>query len=351
MSTLSHLPQSIRQTALLLVLPAALLSGAYAQQSAGTAPATANSAASAGPNAGEPADPQLKLSPEKLLKDFEPAANAEYELGPGDDITITIPGHPELNGKQTVGPDGRITLQSVGAIDVNNKTRLGAGEAIRTALTPYYTDVLQVTVAIDKYGSNHVTVLGNVKNPGQISFDDTPTLMGAISKAGLSASATSKDGIPDNCTVYYHAPSGEDVKVDVDLRQLIETGSPLINMRLHRNDIVFVPVQKQRVISVLGSVRNPGPVQLTPDLSLHLALSEAGGLTEDAGKNIYIISGMTGKKTLISFKDMMKPNGDKEIALHEGDTIYIPRSGFSKVGSVMQKLGPAATIVEIGALL
>ncbi|WP_164981299.1 polysaccharide biosynthesis/export family protein [Silvibacterium dinghuense] len=337
--------RSLAISSLLFALPVTFSCAAWAQQTAAPVQQAAVSAP-APAAADQPADPQLKLSPTKALEQFEPAADAEYQLGPGDEISIEVPGHADLSGKYIVGPDGRITLPVAGTVEVNDKTRQGASAAIRDALTPYYTDVT-VTTSIDKYGSNHVTVLGNVKNPGMISFDDTPTLMGAISKAGLSANPTSKDGIPDTCVIY----RGNNTRMDVDLRQLIESGSTLANMRLRRNDIVFVPAQKQEVISVMGEVNHPGPVTITPDLTLHLALAEAGGLTHDAGKNIYVVQASTGKTVMISYKDMMAPNGDKEIALHAGDSIYVKPSGLSKMGTVVQKLGPAATLIELGAIL
>ena len=62
--------------------------------------------------------PQLKQSPMKTLQNFEPAENEEYELGPGDEISLDFPGRPELSGKRVVGPDGRITLPLAGALNV-----------------------------------------------------------------------------------------------------------------------------------------------------------------------------------------------------------------------------------------
>jgi polysaccharide biosynthesis/export protein len=86
--------------------------------------------------AGQTPDPQLKLSPTKAMEAFEPAADEEYQLGPGDEISMDVPGHPELTGKHVIGPDGRITLPIAGTVDVANKTRVAAGQTITEALTP-----------------------------------------------------------------------------------------------------------------------------------------------------------------------------------------------------------------------
>ena len=131
-------------------------------------------------------DPQLKLSPMKALQNFEPAVNEEYSLGPGDEISLEFTGHPELSGKKVVGPDGRITLSLVGPIDVADKNRNEVAKLIVNSLSPYYKD-LTVTVNVDKYGSNRVIILGSVQHPGVLYFDDTPTLLDVIARAGLLA--------------------------------------------------------------------------------------------------------------------------------------------------------------------
>jgi polysaccharide biosynthesis/export protein len=325
-----------------LAVPAA--SFAAAQQ---LAPANMSQGATASGEAATAGadDPKLKLSPTKALEALEPPKDAEYQLGPGDEISLDVPGHIELTGKHMVGPDGRITLPIAGTVDLTNKTRLGASEAIKDALTPYYTD-LSVTLGIDKYGSNKVNVLGNVKNPGVIQFDSTPTLLEAISRAGLSANSTSKDGIPDRCIIYR-----DDQMVTVDLRQLLMSGNQLANLRLKRNDIVFVPPQKDELISVMGEVQHPGPVTLTPEMSLHLAIAQAGGFTDVASKNISVISGATGLTKTITLKQLMSPNGDREFTLHPGDIIAVPRSGFGKMAAVFTKLSPVTSMVTLAAVL
>ena len=116
---------------------------------------------------GDPAasSPQLKISPMKTLQNFEPAENEEYALGPGDEISLDFPGHPELSGKKVVGPDGRITLSLAGAISVADKNRTEVAKLVVQALSPYYKD-LTVTINIDKYGSNRVVIIGSVQHPG-----------------------------------------------------------------------------------------------------------------------------------------------------------------------------------------
>ena len=297
-------------------------------------------------------DPQLKLSPMKALQNFEPAANEEYSLGPGDEISLEFPGHPELGGKKVVGPDGRITLSLVGPIDVADKNRNEVAKLIVNSLSPYYKD-LTVTVNVDKYGSNRVIILGSVQHPGVLYFDNTPTLLDVIARAGLLANAGTgtsnvsavRDGIPERCAIY----RGNDQVVWVNLRELLQGGNSMADLRLRRNDIVFVPAQQEVFVSVMGSVMHAGAIPLTPDSTLASVLAQAGGLAEGAGQNIQVIQPSTGRISTIPFKTLLTLTGTDEVKLHAGDVVFVPQSGFYKSTYVIQRLSAVASFGRVVA--
>lgn len=310
-----------------------------AQQGAVAAPpATADQSA--------PATPQLKLSPEKRLENFQPAVDEEYQLGAGDEISLDFPGRPELSRKYIIGPDGRITLPIAGPLMVSGLTRAGASKAIVDALSADYTN-LSVTVSIDKYGSNRVTVLGNVQHPGVFYFDNTPTLLDAVSRGGLQSTPSNKDGLPDRVMIY----RGNDQVLEVDLRTLLRSGSAMADMRLRRNDIVFIPSQADQFVTVLGEVRNPGAIPLTPESTLPSVLAQAGGLGEGASSpNITIIQKSANTSRIVPWKQLMTPSGVAEVKLQPGDVIVVPKSGFYKVTYFMQRLSPITSLLTLGTL-
>ncbi len=307
--------------------------------------------------AGDPltTSPQLKVSPMKALQNFEPAENEEYALGPGDEISLDFPGRPELSGKKVVGPDGRITLSLVGPLNVADKNRNEVAKLVVDALARYYKD-LTVTVNIDKYGSNRIVIIGSVQHPGVLYFDNTPTLLDVIARGGLLASAAGngpsnaaaavRDGIPERCAIY----RGNDQVVWIDLKQLLQTGNSMADLRLRRNDIVFVPAQQEVFVSVLGSVMHAGAIALTPESTLASVLAEAGGLAEGAAANIQVIQPSTGKTVTIPFKSLLTLKGTDEVKLHAGDVVFVPQSGFFKSTYVIQRLSPVATMGVMAAV-
>lgn len=298
-------------------------------------------------------DPELKLNPMKVLQKFEPAANEQYALGPGDEISLDFPGHPELGGKRVVGPDGRITLPLVGPISVAEKNRNEVAKLVEGSLAPYYKE-LTVTVNIDKYSSNRIVVIGSVQHPGVLYFDDTPTLLDVIARSGLLATAGTgstnssavRDGIPERCAIY----RGNDQVVWVNLRELLQSGNSMADLRLRRNDIVYVPAQQDVFVSVLGSVMHAGAIPLTSQSTLASVLAQAGGLAEGAASNIQVIQPSTGRTVTIPFKALLTLTGSDEVKLHAGDVVFVPQSGFYKTTYVVQRLSAITSIGTIAAV-
>jgi polysaccharide export outer membrane protein len=302
--------------------------------------------------------PPLQTNPLVTLQAFEPPADQPYELGRGDAISIDVLGRPELSGKHVIGPDGDITLPLIGTLQLAGKTREQAANAIRAALGTFYNDVV-VSVSVDTYTSNQILVLGAVEHPGIMTFDKTPTLLEAVSRAGTlpealttggSNSGTKPSGVPDEVMIY----RGNDTMVTVQLRALLESGSPLADMRLKRDDVVYVS-GRTSYVSVLGQVTHPGNERLEPASTLSDLLAEAGGPTQLAGRNptIEIIHRSTAGSAhpqIIAFNDMLRhrPN---DVSLQTGDIIFVPESGFNGVAYTFDHLAPLVNLFTVGALI
>jgi polysaccharide export outer membrane protein len=337
-------------TALTLGMSAALLSAQEPATKPSPAPAVSAMAAA------QPNEPTLTVRDQKALESFEPSIDEPYTLGAGDEITLDVPGRLELTGKRTVGPDGMISLPVIGAVHVAGLTREDAAKAIITSLSADYYNV-SVTISIDKYSSNRVRVLGYVQHPGEIPFEGTPTLLDAIGRAGLISPIVTANGvatnigpgIPETCTIY----RGNDTAVQVELRKLLISGSVLADMRLRRNDIVYVPQPKESFVSVLGEVAKPGTVPLTSESTLTSILAAAGCCSESGGFNpeIHILQPSSGKDTKVHYKEIMTLAGQQEYTLHPGDVITVPKTGLYKATYILQRISPVATMVSLAALV
>jgi polysaccharide biosynthesis/export protein len=139
------------------------------------------------------------------------------------------------------------------------------------------------------------------------------------------------------------------------LKKLFSSGTSAVDVTLRRGDIVYVPDDQEEQVSVLGQVRKPGAVTLTPETRLVDVLALAGGLTDDAASsNIRIVRPSTGQTHEVAFRDLVKPGGSKDAGdttLENGDVIYVPQSGFSRVAYVFQKLSSMGSLLMFSAIV
>ena len=267
----------------------------------------------------------------------------DYLLYDGDDINIEVIGRPELSGMQRIGPDGRITLSIVGSVMVRNLTREQAAETINKALSPYYLNIY-TTVRVEHYNSNLITIIGRVEHPGEILFNTPPNLLSILAQAG-GMPLMRKEQVLTRCAIIRNNKI-----LWIDLTRLL-TGDTNLNVSLQRNDVVYIPDSTDTSVFVLGAVNHPGVFSLTPQMSFMDALSQAGGVTKDGNFNeLHLIRPSADVNMKIDMSDILAPQKNLNVAINEGDIIFVPRHGISQFGYIMQQINPFGTLFTIGQI-
>jgi polysaccharide biosynthesis/export protein len=112
------------------------------------------------------------------------------------------------------------------------------------------------------------------------------------------------------------------------------------------------PTLYDQFVTVLGEVKTPGAIPLTTESTLPSVIAQAGGLGEGAGDSpkITLIQKSANTSRVISWKQVMTPNGIAELKLEPGDVIVVPRTGFYKVTYALQKLSPITSLLTIATL-
>jgi polysaccharide export outer membrane protein len=288
------------------------------------------------------------ISPEEAVAEFSAPPVEAYTLFAGDEISIDVWAHPELSGKHVLGPDGKITLPLTGPFNLSDLTREAAQDAIGRAFTRFYED-LSVTVRVDRYSSWHIYVLGRVGVPGALQFDVQPNLLQVLTRAAslpVGGAGAEKAGLV-RCAIF----RGNDKIIWIDLKQLVARGNLALNIRLARNDLVYLPDADDQLIYVLGQVAHPGALRLTSDMSVLDAFSLSGGATEDAQARLTVIRPATGKQVDISLKDILSGKKSLDFSLEEGDILYVPEKNIAKFGYIMQKANPLTSFAIISNTL
>jgi len=117
---------------------------------------------------------------------------------------------------------------------------------------------------------------------------------------------------------------------------------------------VFIREYQSKRVSVLGAVEKPGPYQLLGRLTLMQIVSEAGGLTRDAGSDIIIIRQLldgTSTSLRISIDDLfLKGDAKLNVPLEPGDIVNIPVDKLVAVYVFGQVKNPGALQVKRSAI-
>lgn len=302
------------------------------------------SAAGLAPNVFKPvarANVVAPLSRQELAL-LEETVNPVYRIGSGDVLRLSVYGRGEVSGSMVVGPDGKITLPIVGAVDVSDASQEAAQQKLETLLRQYYTKPA-VTLAIEQYTSNQVTVLGRVERSGVQKFPHPPTLAEVLAGAGAMP-ILDKQATLTRCAIM----RGRDKLIWVDLKALLN-GDPAYNMRMKKGDIVFIPDSSETTVYVLGAIGKPGSYRLTPRMTVLDALSQAGGPTDDAApERIGVYRAGAGMVEIIRFSDLVDVSRRANYALEDGDVVFVPKSGLAEVGYLMRQISPVISVLTFG---
>jgi polysaccharide export outer membrane protein len=205
------------------------------------------------------------------------SAQTSYQMGPGDEIRLTVYGQPDLTTESQISGDGTVEIPLLGPIQIAGRTTAEASRFI----ADYYirAKLLQdahVNILITEYRSQSVSILGKVNTPGKVVLDGPLSLTEALASAGGVAETGS-----ERLILVRTNAEGKQERQEFDLQQLLNhqaDDSPIVWLK--DGDTLYVPVAGRFYVS--GEVRSPGMYPLDRGLSVMQALGVGGGLTPRA---------------------------------------------------------------------
>jgi polysaccharide export outer membrane protein len=93
------------------------------------------------------------------------------------------------------------------------------------------------------------------------------------------------------------------------------------------NVTVVLSQMNSKKVYLIGEVGRPGPLEMTPGMTLLQAIATAGGPTQFANvKKMYILRSEGGKqqKIPVQYKQALKGDSSLNLSLSPGDTIVVP---------------------------
>ena len=164
--------------------------------------------------------------------------SADYILGPGDALTITVYHNPELSLSLPVRPDGRISMPLVPDMEAAGKTPTQLSDDLKAKLKDYVKDV-NVTVVVTGFigpFDRQVRVIGEATAPLALPYRDHMTLLDVM----IEAKGLTRFAAGNSAEIVRRNGSKTDT-IPVRLGDLIRDGDITQNVPMRPGDTLIIP--------------------------------------------------------------------------------------------------------------
>ncbi len=245
-----------------------------------------------------------------------------YVLRPNDTIRLEVYGEADLSVSVRILKTGHASFPLIGSLEISGLSVIAAAEKIRELYAKDYLVDPKLTLTVQEYATEFISVIGAVRNPGQIAMP----VSGNLDLAAAMATAGGLTEVADpNGILLVHA-SGEATTYSISS---IVTG-PKGRVRLAAGDRIIANQSTfvGKKITSLGQVGRQGPLgfPVSGNLDLISAIAMAGGLTEMAHPSKITIN-RKGKSIVVDYKAMTK-RGDQPVMLQPDDIIIVAERLF-----------------------
>jgi len=121
-------------------------------------------------------------SPSGRLPDLPNEQSANYLLGAGDTLRITVFGEADLSGTFKISDNGALVMPLVGQVSAQGLSVPELQKRLTTQLNAKAVKSPDVTIQIEEY--RPFFILGEVKNPGSYPYVPDMTVLTAVAIAG-----------------------------------------------------------------------------------------------------------------------------------------------------------------------
>jgi len=161
--------------------------------------------------------------------------SADYVIGPGDILDISVWKDDALTKLVAVLPDGKISFPLIGEVAAGGKTLAELREELEKKLSRYVPDI-NLSVVVTKINSMIVYVVGRVNNPGMFGLNTNVTVLQALAMAGGLNPFAKRSKIK-----IFRETGGQTRILSFDYDDVIKGEDLGQNIQLQRGDTVVVP--------------------------------------------------------------------------------------------------------------
>jgi polysaccharide biosynthesis/export protein len=250
------------------------------------------------------------------------AEGAEYRVGAGDVLDVTVFGYPDYSRTAAVQSNGTVVLPLLREVAVASLTIPEIKTKLTTLLARDYLQRPQVEVKVKEYQSQFIIVTGEVNTPGRKPLRGRMTVFDALTEAG-GFSPNASGELVITRTDGSFSGGGKTLRL-----QLSGSAKDIVNLEVPLRNGDLITSSRKYHVSVDGEVARPGRFTLEPDLTVTGAISLAGGFTRFGSRKVTIrrVNAETHATEIhkVNIEDVQK--GKKpDFPLQPGDTIIVGR--------------------------
>ncbi len=254
------------------------------------------------------------------------ATPASYELGPGDELLISIWGSAENEYNTKISREGFIKIERIGPIYLSGLSISEAKIKLKNKLSNIYSGLNYNNVFFDVSLLNSrsiiINIIGNAVAPGTYTLSSLISPLNAIYAAGGPTEVGSYRTIKV-------IRDGKEIH-QIDLYNYFVNGI-IESFTLKDQDIILIPSYKKRVF-LNGEFKTNGIYEVKDDESLEDVLTFSGGISSAGVKSQLSIERVDGLNKVI--KSVSK-DSYKSFKLFDGDIIE-SRSSTSEIKNLVE---------------
>ena len=211
---------------------------------------------------------------------FTPSAAAppppSYQLGPGDEINLTVWGETRLSYQLSINKEGNLLVPDVGPVSAIGQTLAQFQEKLLRRMSFVYSSLQGgprartfLDVSLGRLKTIQVFVTGEANRPGGYAIPSMSTVLSAL----YAAAGPTINGSMRNIRILRR---GEQLPY-TDLYSYIQSMHESTDVILMDGDVLFVPPASRRV-AVIGDITRPAIYEVKDGETLSDLIQLAGGL-------------------------------------------------------------------------
>ena len=268
---------------------------------------------------------------------FQPNLNlatpANYQLGPGDGLVISLWGAAENTYDLEVNRNGGIKIPNIGQVLISGLTLEEAREKIKSKLLNVYRGIsapnnspykIFTDISLSRIRTVQVNIIGEIQVPGTYALSALSTVLNALYASG----GPTKQGTFREIKLIR---DGKEIST-FDVYDYLINGSQKGNLTIRDQDVIIVGTYLSK-INITGKVKRPGVYELFPDENFSHLLNYVSGFKSDAYKDVIKLERINGDRKQL--KEMSYESFEKE-KLIDGDAI--------RVGGIINEIENSVTI-------